>query len=201
MGGRSHLRSVKRIAILASGSGSNAQRLVEHFQGHEVAEVVLIGCDQPNAGVLQRAWDLGVPSYLFNGAQLKDGTVLRELQGLRVDLIVLAGFLRLVPATMVKAFPGRIANIHPALLPKYGGKGMYGQRVHEAVIAAGERESGITIHLVNEHYDEGEHLLQARCPVLSEDTPETLAQRIHTLEHAHLPRMVEELIGTLAMGQ
>lgn len=201
MGGRSHLRSVKRIAILASGSGSNAQRLVEHFRGHAAAEVVLIGCDQPNAGVLQRAWDLGVPSYLFNGAQLKDGTVLRELQGLRVDLIVLAGFLRLVPATMVKAFPGRIANIHPALLPKYGGKGMYGQRVHEAVIAAGERESGITIHLVNEHYDEGEHLLQARCPVLSEDTPETLAQRIHTLEHAHLPRMVEELIGTLAKVQ
>lgn len=201
MGGRSHLRSVKRIAILASGSGSNAQRLVEHFRGHAAAEVVLIGCDQPNAGVLQRAWDLGVPSYLFNGAQLKDGTVLRELQDLRVDLIVLAGFLRLVPATMVKAFPGRIANIHPALLPKYGGKGMYGQRVHEAVIAAGERESGITIHLVNEHYDEGEHLLQARCPVLSEDTPETLAQRIHTLEHAHLPRMVEELIGTLAKVQ
>jgi phosphoribosylglycinamide formyltransferase-1 len=192
---------VKRIAILASGSGSNAQCLVEHFHGHAAAEVVLIGCDQPNAGVLQRAWDLGMPSYLFNGAQLKDGTVLHELQGLRVDLIVLAGFLRLIPAAMVQAFPGRIVNIHPALLPKYGGKGMYGQRVHESVIASGERESGITIHLVNEHYDEGEHLFQARCPVLPEDTPETLAQRIHTLEHGHLPRVVEELIGTLAMGQ
>lgn len=201
MGGRSHLRSVKRIAILASGSGSNAQCLVEHFHGHAAAEVVLIGCDQPNAGVLQRAWDLGMPSYLFNGAQLKDGTVLHELQGLRVDLIVLAGFLRLIPAAMVQAFPGRIVNIHPSLLPKYGGKGMYGQRVHESVIASGERESGITIHLVNEHYDEGEHLFQARCPVLPEDTPETLAQRIHTLEHGHLPRVVEELIGTLAMGQ
>ena len=201
MGGRSHLRSVKRIAILASGSGSNAQCLVEHFRGHAAAEVVLIGCDQPNAGVLQRAWDLGVPSYLFNGAQLKDGTVLHELQGLQVDLIVLAGFLRLIPAAMVQACPGRILNIHPALLPKYGGKGMYGQRVHEAVIAAGERESGITIHLVNEHYDEGEHLFQARCAVLPEDTPDTLAQRIHTLEHAHFPRVVEELIGTLAMGQ
>jgi phosphoribosylglycinamide formyltransferase-1 len=192
---------VKRIAILASGSGSNAQCLVEHFHGHAAAEVVLIGCDQPNAGVLQRAWDLGMPSYLFNGAQLKDGTVLHELQGLRVDLIVLAGFLRLIPAAMVQAFPGRIVNIHPSLLPKYGGKGMYGQRVHESVIASGERESGITIHLVNEHYDEGEHLFQARCPVLPEDTPETLAQRIHTLEHGHLPRVVEELIGTLAMGQ
>lgn len=200
MGGRSHLRSVKRIAILASGSGSNAQRLVEHFQGHEAAAVVLIGCDQPNAGVLQRAWDLGIPSYLFNGAQLKEGTVLHELQGLRVDLIVLAGFLRLIPAAMVQAFPGRIVNIHPALLPKYGGKGMYGQRVHEAVIAAGERESGITIHLVNEHYDEGVHLFQVRCPVLPEDTPKTLAQRIHTLEHTHFPRMVEELIGKLAKG-
>ena len=137
MGGRSHLRSVKRIAILASGSGSNAQRLVEHFHGHAAAEVVLIGSDQPNAGVLQRAWDLGVPSYLFNGAQLKDGTVLHELQGLRVDLVVLAGFLRLIPAAMVQAFPGRILNIHPALLPKYGGKGMYGQRVHEAVHRGG----------------------------------------------------------------
>ena len=201
MGGRSHLRSVKRIAILASGSGSNAQCLVEHFRGHAAAEVVLIGCDQPNAGVLQRAWDLGMPSYLFNGAQLRDGTVLHELQGLRVDLIVLAGFLRLIPAAMVQAFPGRIVNIHPSLLPKYGGKGMYGQRVHESVIASGERESGITIHLVNEHYDEGEHLFHARCPVLPEDTPETLAQRIHALEHGHFPRVVEELIGTLAMGQ
>ena len=194
MAGRSHLRGVKRIAILASGSGSNAQRLAEHFKGHPAAEVVLIGCDQPGAGVLQRAWDLHVPSFLFNGAQLRDGTLLRELQGQRIDLVVLAGFMRLIPADMVRAFPGRIVNIHPALLPKYGGKGMFGHHVHEAVIAAGEQESGITIHLVNERYDEGEHLFQASCPVLPDDTPDTLAARIHALEHAHYPQVVDSLI-------
>lgn len=185
---------MKRIAILASGSGSNAQRLAEHFKGHPTAEVVLIGCDQPGAGVLQRAWDLHVPSFLFNGAQLRDGTLLRELQGQRIDLVVLAGFMRLIPADMVRAFPDRIVNIHPALLPKYGGKGMYGHHVHEAVIAAREQESGITIHLVNERYDEGEHLFQASCPVLPDDTPDTLAARIHALEHAHYPQVVDSLI-------
>ncbi len=185
---------MKRIAILASGSGTNAQRLVEHFRGHPAATVVLIGCDQPGAGVLQRAWDLGVPSYLFNAAQLRDGTLLRELQGQGIDLVVLAGFLRLIPADLVRAFPGRILNIHPALLPKYGGKGMYGQHVHAAVIAAGEQESGITIHHVNERYDEGEHLLQARCPVLPGDTPDTLAARVHALEHTHYPAVVEKLV-------
>ena len=190
----SHLRTVKRIAILASGSGTNAQRLVEHFQGHPAACVVLIGCDQPGAGVVQRAWDLGVPSYLFNGALLRDGTVLRELRGLEIHLVVLAGFLRLIPADLVRAFPERILNIHPALLPKYGGKGMYGHHVHAAVIAAGEQESGITIHVVNERYDEGEHLLQARCPVMPGDTPETLAARVHALEHAHYPAVVERVV-------
>lgn len=192
---------MKRIAILASGSGSNAQRLVEHFRGHVAAEVVLIACDQPAAGVLQRAWELGIPSYLFNGQQLKDGSVLRELQGLRVDLVVLAGFLRLIPATMVQAFPGRIVNIHPSLLPDHGGRGMYGHHVHAAVIASGETQSGITIHLVNEHYDEGEHLFQATCSVLPSDTPETLAHRIHILEHTHYPKVVEELVGQLDRAQ
>jgi phosphoribosylglycinamide formyltransferase-1 len=192
MAGRSHLRSVKRIAILASGSGSNAQRIMEHFHGSALAEVVLVGCDQPAAGVIQRAWDHGVASYLFNGAQLRDGTVLRELQCLKVDLVVLAGFLRLIPPDLVRAFPDRILNIHPALLPKYGGKGMYGHYVHKAVIAAGETESGITIHRVNEHYDQGAILFQATCPVLPGDTADTLAQRIHALEHAHYPRVVQE---------
>jgi phosphoribosylglycinamide formyltransferase 1 len=186
---------MKRIAILASGSGTNAQRLMEHFNGGGIAEVVLIGCDQPAAGVLQRAWDMGVPGFLFNGAQLKDGTLLRELQGQRIDLLVLAGFMRLIPAELVQAFPQRILNIHPALLPKYGGKGMYGMHVHRAVIAAGETESGITIHYVNERYDEGEPLFQASCPVLPDDTPESLAERIHGLEHAHYPRVVEGELG------
>ncbi|MBK8500162.1 MAG: phosphoribosylglycinamide formyltransferase [Flavobacteriales bacterium] len=183
-----------RIAILASGSGTNAQRLMEHFKDHEQAQVMLVGCDQPRAGVLQRAWDHMVPSYLFSNDDLKNGTVLRELQALRVDLVVLAGFLRLIPVEMVRAFPDRIVNIHPALLPKYGGKGMFGHRVHEAVIAAGEQESGITIHLVNERYDEGRVLFQAKCEVLTNDTAELLAERIHALEHAHYPRIVESLL-------
>ncbi len=188
---------MQRIAILASGSGTNAQRLMEHFATSATARVVLVGSDQAKAGVLQRAWDMGVPSYVFNGAQLRDGTLLRELQGQRIDLLVLAGFMRLIPAELVQAFPKRILNIHPALLPKYGGKGMYGMHVHNAVIAAGERESGITIHYVNERYDEGEHLLQAKCPVLPSDTPESLAERIHGLEHAHYPGVVERVVGGL----
>lgn len=186
-----------RIALLASGSGTNAQRLMEHFRDHPGAEVVLVGCDNPQAGVIQRAWDQQVPCLLFNGPQLRDGTVLRELQQLKVDLVVLAGFLRLIPAAVVQAFPDRIVNIHPALLPKFGGKGMYGDRVHAAVIAAGETESGITIHKVNEHYDEGEHLFQAKCPVVPSDTPETLAARIHALEHVHYPQVVEQLVRAL----
>jgi phosphoribosylglycinamide formyltransferase-1 len=194
---RRHLCSVVRIALLASGSGTNAQRLMEHFRTSERAEVVLLGCDNPEAGVIQRAWDAGVPTYLFNGPQLRGGTVGSELEGQGVDLVVLAGFLRLIPETMVRRWPDRIVNIHPALLPKYGGKGMYGQRVHEAVIAAREQESGITIHYVNERYDEGAHLFQAKCPVLPDDTPERLAARIHALEHEHYPRVVEQLVNAL----
>ncbi|HNR56104.1 MAG TPA: phosphoribosylglycinamide formyltransferase [Flavobacteriales bacterium] len=183
-----------RIGILASGNGSNAQRLVEHFTGHPHAEVVLIGSDRPQAHVVQRAWDMGVPLYLFNGALLRTGAVLRELQGQQVDLLVLAGFLRLIPAELVKAFPERIINLHPALLPKFGGRGMFGQHVHQAVLAAGEKESGITIHYVDERYDEGEHIAQFRCPVLPGDTATTLAERIHDLEHAHFPQVVEEIV-------
>lgn len=186
-----------RIAVLASGIGSNAQRLIEHFAQHAKGRVVLLGCDQPEAGVLQRAWELGVPSYLFNSAGLKDGSVQRELQGQRIDLVVLAGFMRLIPPELVKAFPQRIVNIHPSLLPKYGGKGMYGHFVHEAVVAAQEKESGMTIHYVNEHYDEGEHLFQVRCPVLPNDTPDTLAARIHAVEHAHFPAVVERLVEAM----
>lgn len=183
-----------RIAILASGSGTNAERLIGHFRGHPKGTVVLLGCDNPGAGVIQRAWDGGVPVHLFDKAQLRTGEVEAELRGQHIDLIVLAGFLQLLPAEIVTAWQGRIVNVHPALLPKYGGKGMYGDRVHQAVMHAGDRESGITIHYVNERYDEGEHLLQVRCPVLPGDTAETLAQRIHALEHEHYPRVIEELV-------
>ena len=189
-----------KIAILASGSGTNAQRLMEHFGARERARVALIGCDQPGAGVLQRAWDHGVPAYLFTGAQLKEGTVQRELEGQGIGLIVLAGFMRLIPAAMVRTFPQRIINIHPALLPKFGGRGMYGHHVHEAVIAAGEKESGITIHYVNERYDEGEHIAQVRCPVLPDDTPDALAERIHALEHRHYPEVVERVVNAWEVG-
>ena len=192
------LRTMLRIAVLASGSGTNAERLVRHFAEHPRMRVALIGCDRPGAGVLQRAWDLGVPSLLFSGKELRDGTVQQELVGQGIGLVVLAGFLRLVPSALVGAFPDRIVNIHPALLPAYGGKGMYGRHVHEAVLAAGEPESGITVHLVNEHYDEGEHLFQARCPVLPDDTPDSLAVRIHELEHRHYPQVVEKLAEALA---
>lgn len=189
---------MRRIAVFASGSGTNAQRLIEHFALHASAQVVLVGCDQPEAGVLQRAWDHNVPSYLFNGRELREGTVLSELKGQRIDLVVLAGFMRLIPAEMVRAFSGRMVNIHPSLLPKHGGKGMFGHHVHEAVIAAGEVESGITIHLVTEHYDEGRILFQARCPVLPNDTPAMLAERVHALEHAHYPHIVEQLVKPAA---
>ncbi|MEO8732788.1 MAG: phosphoribosylglycinamide formyltransferase [Flavobacteriales bacterium] len=187
-----------RIAILASGSGTNAEKLMEHFNGHPFVEVALLGCDRAKAGVVQRAWDHHVPSYLFNGAQLQGGALLDELENFHIDLVVLAGFMRLIPSDMVRAYPDRIINIHPSLLPKYGGKGMYGGLVHEAVLAAGERESGITIHLVNERYDEGRVLFQARCPVLSTDDGAALAHRVHALEHAHYPTVVEahaELLG------
>lgn len=186
-----------RLAILASGTGSNAARLMDHFRSHPLVEVVIVGSDRPGAGVLERAWERGVQARLFSAAELKDGIVERDLVALHVDLIVLAGFLRLIPAPLVRTYAGRIVNIHPSLLPAHGGKGMYGQRVHEAVLAAGEEQSGITIHLVNERYDEGEHLLQVTCPVLKDDTPDTLAARIHTLEHAHYPAVVDDLCREL----
>ena len=189
-------RPVIRLAILASGSGTNAQRLVEHFAGHAAAEVALIGTDNAKAGVIQRAWALGVPLFLFDKTLLRNGELQEELAAQRIDVILLAGFMQLIPAELVRTFPKRIINIHPALLPKYGGKGMYGDLVHAAVIAAGEKESGITIHFVNEHYDEGEHIAQFHCPVLPTDTVTSLAERVHGLEHANYPAVVEKLVAT-----
>lgn len=186
-----------RIAILASGSGSNARQIMAHFSGSPLAQVALVGCDQPGAGVLQRAWDMGVPSFLFSPAELRDGTLQHELASAGINLLLLAGFMRLLPPELVRAWPGRILNIHPSLLPKYGGKGMYGHRVHQAVLIAGEKESGITIHLVNERYDEGKVLFQAKCPVLPGDDADTLAARIHALEHAHYPAVVENYLKEL----
>lgn len=170
---------------------------MEHFAGHAAVEVALIGTDNAKAGVIQRAWALGVPLFLFDRTMLRNGELQKELTTQRIDLIVLAGFMQLIPAELVRGFPKRVVNIHPALLPKYGGKGMYGDRVHAAVLAAGEKESGITIHFVNEHYDEGEHIAQFRCPVIPSDTASSLAERVHGLEHAHYPEIVEALCRAL----
>lgn len=186
---------MKKIAIFASGSGSNAENIVEYFNQNPEICVKMILCNVPDAYVLERAKKHNLPAIIFNREELRNPEkILRRLQQEEIDFIVLAGFLWLMPDCIVAAFPNRIVNIHPALLPAYGGKGMYGHHVHEAVIAAGEKESGITIHYVNNHYDEGSPIFQAKCPVLPDDTPDDLAARVHELEYAHFPRVIEETI-------
>lgn len=185
-----------RIAIFASGAGSNAQKIIDHFRNHTNIRVSLIVCNNPKAGVLQIAAKENIPSLLIDKKTfLAEDIYIKELQDERIDLIVLAGFLWKVPVALIKAFPEKIINIHPALLPKFGGKGMYGNAVHHAVIAAGEKESGITIHYVDELYDHGKIIFQAKCPVLPADTAQSLAQRIHMLEHEHYPKTIERLIS------
>jgi phosphoribosylglycinamide formyltransferase-1 len=188
-----------RIAIFASGSGTNAERIISHFSNHPSIAVSLILSNNPDAYVLERAKNHRIPSFVFNRRQLTDNIIIPELlKDAGITFIVLAGFLWLIPVNLLQAYRGRIVNIHPALLPKYGGKGMYGMKVHESVILAGEKESGISIHYVNENYDEGDIILQARCPVLPGDTPETLASRIHELEYQYYPEIIEKVItGTL----
>ncbi|MEN9296144.1 MAG: phosphoribosylglycinamide formyltransferase [Aquirufa sp.] len=185
---------MKNLVLFASGSGSNAEKIIEHFKGSDQVQITHIYCNNPTAGIIQRAERLGVPCRVFDRESYKNGTVLKEVQSLRTDWIILAGFLWLIPADFVKAFPQRIVNIHPALLPKFGGKGMYGHFVHEAVVAAGEKESGITIHYVNEHYDEGATIFQSSFPVLPSDTPEDVAKKGQVLEHRDFPRVIESLV-------
>ncbi len=189
------MQQLKKIAIFASGAGSNARRIIEHFEGHSGVQVALIVCNKPGAGVLSVAEEAGIPALLIERERFfrGDGYV-PGLQGAGISFIVLAGFLWKIPQALIDAYPRGIVNIHPALLPKYGGKGMYGAFVHEAVIAAGESVSGITIHWVDEHYDHGDVILQAECPVRPDDTPEALAARIHELEHAHYARVIEKIL-------
>jgi phosphoribosylglycinamide formyltransferase-1 len=190
------------IAVFASGNGSNAENIIRYFKDNEEIRVALVLSNNKNAYVHTRAKNLGVPSYTFSKDEFDKGDpVLQKLQEYRIDFIVLAGFLLKVPEPILKAYPQRIVNIHPALLPKYGGKGMYGDRVHKAVIQAGEKESGITIHFVNECYDEGEIIFQARCPVLPSDTPEELAQRIHKLEYEYYPQVIEKIAKQVCGGK
>ena len=185
---------MKNLVLFASGSGSNAEKIIEHFKGSDQVQITHIYCNNPSAGIIQRAERLGVPCRVFDRESYKNGTVLKEVQSLRTDWIILAGFLWLIPGDFVKAFPQRIVNIHPALLPKFGGKGMYGHFVHEAVVAAGEKESGITIHYVNEHYDEGEFIFQQDVNIEDCDSPEAIAVKVQTLEHEHFPKTIERLL-------
>lgn len=192
-----------RIALFASGSGTNVEHIYQTFKGHPELKVSMVVCNKPDAYVATRARNLRIPLTLVSRRSLYDGNSLRYvLQQEGIDFIVLAGFLWLVPADIIAAYPGKIINIHPALLPKYGGKGMYGDKVHAAVLAAGDKESGITIHQVNEQYDEGDVLAQYRCKVYPIDTVESLAQRIHSLEYEHYPAVIEAVaLGTSIPGK
>lgn len=183
------------IAIFASGSGSNAQKIAEHFEGSEGINVSLILTNNPKAFVLERAKNLNIPSQIFNRETFYNSTdIVDVLKRNNIDFIVLAGFMWLVPGYLVEAYPNKIVNIHPALLPKFGGKGMYGDHVHIAVKQAGEKESGITIHYVNERYDDGNIIFQAKCQVVENDTPQTIAEKVHALEYQHYPNVIEEVI-------
>ena len=184
------------IAIFASGAGTNARKIIEYFENKGLRiKVSLIVCNVPGAGVLEIAKEKGIPSLIINKADFTATGYVESLQNADINFIVLAGFLWKVPEVLVRAYPKAIINIHPALLPKYGGKGMYGARVHQAVIAAGEKESGISIHWVNEHYDEGAIIFQAKCSIDANDTADTLANKIYALEHAHFAPTIEKLLS------
>ncbi len=183
------------IAIFASGAGSNAQKIIDHFRGHPTIKIGLIVCNKEGAGVLSIAKKEHIETLLVEKERFFRGDAfVPELKDRDIDFIVLAGFLWKIPVKLIQAYPNKIINIHPALLPKYGGKGMYGNFVHEAVIAAQETESGITIHYVDELYDHGGVIFQANCSLDKSDTAESLAKKIHALEYQHYPRVVEEVI-------
>lgn len=186
---------MKNIVILASGAGSNAGRIIEHFGKSGAARISAIITDNPRAGVLGIASAADIRAVVLSRRSIAQGQpLLDELQAAGADYVVLAGFLRLVPPQVVEKYSGRMVNIHPSLLPKYGGKGMYGGKVHEAVMQAGEKESGITIHLVSEQYDRGRILAQYSVPITEQDTVHTLETKIHQLEHRHFPEVIEKLI-------
>ncbi|MDE5791855.1 MAG: phosphoribosylglycinamide formyltransferase [Muribaculaceae bacterium] len=185
-----------RIAIFASGNGTNAENIIKYFQEKDRGvEVALVICNRREAGVYERANRLGVPILHISKSEInQESKMLGVLKEYGIDFIVLAGFMLMVPEFLIEAYPNRIVNIHPSLLPKFGGKGMHGHHVHAAVVEAGERESGITIHYVNEFYDEGEVIFQAKTEVLPNDTPEDVEAKIHLLEQEHFPKVIEEVI-------
>jgi phosphoribosylglycinamide formyltransferase-1 len=184
-----------KVAVFASGNGSNAQRIIEYFSNHAFISIDIILCNKPDAYVMTRAKALGVPALHFSRHSFYQTNEIPDLLLARgIDYIVLAGFLWLIPQNLLNAYPGKIINIHPALLPRFGGKGMFGMKVHETVIASGEQESGITVHYVDDRYDEGAIIFQAKCPVEEGDTPEMLAAKIHVLEHRFFPEVIEKIV-------
>jgi len=185
-----------RIALFASGSGSNAENIIQYFSQNSKLMFPVILSNKADAYVHERARKLNVPSFTFSRQDFAEGDALVTfLKQQEIDCIVLAGFLLKIPEALISAYPDKIINIHPALLPKFGGKGMYGHHVHEAVVAAGETESGITIHYVNRNYDEGSIIFQAKCPVLPTDTPDLIAEKVHALEYEHFPKVIGEIWG------
>jgi len=189
---------MKKIAIFASGSGSNAEKIMEYFKNHQSIKVSIVLTNKANAGVLERAKKFDIPTHIFDRSTFRDTEeIVTLLQEQKIDLIALAGFLWLIPKHMVEAFPNKILNIHPALLPNYGGKGMHGMHVHLAVVQNQEQESGMTIHYVNEKYDDGQIIFQDSCNLLQSDTPEDVAAKVLKLEHLHFARVIEEEIQKL----
>ena len=188
----------KKIALFASGSGSNAENIIKYFDDNQNIEISLVISNKTDAFVLERAKRLNIPSTILTAQDMKDQVkVLSILNDYGIDFIVLAGYLLKIPSFIIKAFPDAIINIHPALLPKFGGKGMYGHHVHQAVVDAKESESGITIHYVNENYDEGATIFQAKCPVLPTDSPDDVASKVHELEYAHFPQVIDQVVSKL----
>lgn len=186
---------MKKIAILASGSGTNAENITRYFSNNETIQVVVVLSNKKEAGVHERVKAFGIPSYTFSNNEFAGGDlILSTLKEYRVNFIVLAGFLAKIPQVLLDAYPNQIINIHPALLPKFGGKGMYGMKVHQAVVANHEAITGITIHYIDEQYDEGTIIFQATCPVLPDETPEEVAAKVHALEYKYFPEVIEKLL-------
>lgn len=189
---------ITKIALFASGSGTNVENIANYFDGRTTAKPVCVLCNKPDAFVLERAKRLNLDSMTFNRAEFNDGKKIMEyLAKHDIDMIVLAGFLWLVPQYLIDAYPSRIVNIHPALLPKFGGKGMYGMHVHEAVKQSGETETGITIHLIDGNYDQGSTVFQAKVQVSPTDSPDDIATKVHALEYKYYPEVIEEIAGRI----
>ena len=187
---------MKHIAILASGSGTNAENISRYFAGSTEIRVAVVLSNNQKAGVHERVGKLGIPSFVFTREEFAEGTViLKKLAEYKVDLVVLAGFMNKISEVLLNAYPNKMINIHPSLLPKYGGKSMYGMHVHEAVVAAGEKETGITIHYLNDQYDKGDVIFQTSCPVYPSDTPEEVAARVHDLEYTYYPQVIGNLLN------